>query len=104
MKKLIEYRNKAKYVAIGTAIAAVVLIIIYISVTDSAQQAYYETIAQFDSLYSYAEEELARANAGASIAMMLGALCSIVAGISTTLWMAANLLIAYRTPDDPEEN
>ena len=102
MKKLIDYRNKAKVATIATAVAAVVLVIIYFAVIDSAQRDYYATIAMFDSLYESAQEDLALATSGATIALALGAVCSAATGISLILWMAANLLIAYKTPDEPE--
>ena len=102
MQKLVDYRNKAKIATILSAAIAVVLLAIYAVTIASAQASYYDTISSYSNLYEFAGERLAEVTSSVQPAMYLGIIASAVSGISLTLWMLANLLIAYKTPDEKE--
>ena len=104
MKKLVEYRDTAKHYAIALFAVAVVLFVIYFMAVYGAQADYYETIADYSSLATRAASELASATSAASVFMYLGVVSTGFAGISFAMWMLANLLIAYKTPDDQEKS
>lgn len=99
MQKLIEYRNKAKIATIISAAIAILFVVIYVGLVSTAQANYYDAISSYDSLYDFAAQRLTESMSNAQPALYLGVLSSAVSGISLMLWMLANLLIAYKTPD-----
>ena len=107
MKKLVEYRNKAKWATVGTTIGGAVFAAAAAAMESAAETAYYDdlTSSLFSSelAQSWASEKLASDLAVAGAVSSLATLLVAVAGIALMLWMLANLLIAYKTPDDEEE-
>lgn len=102
MQALKSYRNKAKIVALAAFALAVVFTIAYFGSVADAQEAYYKTVIDYSSLGSYAAEDLATAQNAAVPTAILAAISSAVSTVSFVLWMLANLLIAYKTPDKQE--
>ena len=104
MKKLVEYRNKAKMTTIGTAVGGGAFLGIYALAASEAQSSYYETLTDLSLSSDYAMDlatrTLASDMASANALAAIGAFLVGVAGMALMLWMLANLLIAYKTPDD----
>lgn len=100
MKKLIDYREKVKIATIVAAVVAVILALVYVGMMASAQASYFDRITDYSLLSDYAAQHLAEDTSRAQPIMYLAAIASVVSGISLTLWMLANLLIAYKTPDE----
>lgn len=93
--KLVEWRDNAKKVSIGSLIAAAILGVVYSSLLDSASKALSDVTASTLNSYSLTNA-YQRATTNAQAAMAFFYIAVGVATIAVLAWVASSLLIAYK--------
>jgi hypothetical protein len=93
--KLVEWRDNAKKVSIGSLIAAAILGVVYSSLQDSAAKALSDVTASTITNYS-ATHAYQSATANAQAAMAFFYIAVGVAAFAVICWLASSLLIAYK--------
>lgn len=100
MKALIKFKNKARTATIASGATALAFAVFYAMSYQSATEQYASDMADYS--YLAASRGMDYYMAVPNFMLFVVVVAAAVASVAIIAWVAANLLIAYKTDDDPE--